>query len=296
MITHPNLNHGSPLALSVERVRNIVNQNEPDTTTIPARPFLKWVGGKRSILPELLLRMPKYYERYIEPFLGGGTLFFAKQPQKAYLSDINFHLIITFIVVRDHPEKLIELLRIHEANHSHEYFYQIRIKLLETTDPAIIASYFIYLNKTCFNGLYRVNKSGKFNVPIGDYKNPSILDEINLRNTSKALQNADIRQHNFMNVKPGKDDFFYIDPPYHATYSQYNDAGFTDENHKKLAIFCRTIDAKNGYFMVSNSDTSFVRELYKGYNIEEVSASRNISCKGDQRGKQVELIIRNYAN
>lgn len=261
---------------------------------VSARPFLKWVGGKRSIINFLLERMPREYKAYHEPFLGGGALFFAEQPNKAYLSDINFHLIITFTAVRDNVDELIKLLTIHQANHNKAYYLKARVKLFEETEPVKIAALFIYLNKTCFNGLYRVNKAGKFNVPMGAYKNPAILDEPNLRNASQVLQGVEIKQHNFTQLKPKKGDFYYIDPPYHTTYSQYSNDGFGDEEHKRLADYCKTIDGLGGYFMVSNSDTPFVRELYKGYNIEQVSASRSVSCKAHQRGKENELIIRNY--
>jgi DNA adenine methylase len=161
-------------------------------------------------------------------------------------------------------------------------------------DNTKLASLFIYLNKTCFNGLYRVNKSGEFNVPMGDYKAPPILDEENLRSASALLQGVKIHQQSFDRVKPKKGGFYYIDPPYHETYSQYDGSGFGDKKHEELAKFCKEIDKIGGYFMVSNSDTDLVRTLYKGYTIEEVSASRSVSCKAHQRGKQNELLIRNY--
>jgi DNA adenine methylase len=272
----------------------IASENRPLTRIISARPFLKWVGGKRSILPELLKRMPEEYDAYHEPFLGGGALFFAEKPQEAFLSDVNFHLILTFKAVRDNVEEVIKQLKIHERLHNKEYYLKARKKLFKEKDNVKLASLFIYINKTCFNGLYRVNQSGGFNVPMGDYTNPNILDEENLRSASKMLKNADIQQYGFEHMKIYKKDFYYLDPPYHETYSQYDGSGFGDKEHKKLAEFCKKIDEKGGFFMVSNSDTPFVRELYKGYNIEIVSASRMVSCKAHQRGKENELIIRNY--
>ncbi|PIR98022.1 MAG: modification methylase [Candidatus Colwellbacteria bacterium CG10_big_fil_rev_8_21_14_0_10_42_22] len=272
----------------------IANAEKP--TTLYAKPFLKWVGGKRSVLPELVKRMPPDYKKYNEPFLGGGALYFEVQPKRAYLSDINFHLIITFNAVRDDVDRLIRNLKIHEGKHSKEYYAKARKRLFTEKDPTKIAGLFIYLNKTCFNGLYRVNKSGQFNVPMGDYKNPLIVDEDNLYNCSQLLQGAEVAQHDFLQMKPTKGDFFYLDPPYHESYSQYDSNGFGDEGHKRLALFAREIDKKGGYFMVSNSDTPFVRELYKGYTIEVIRASRTVSCKAHQRGKENELIIRNYAN
>lgn len=272
----------------------IANENRPLERSITARPFLKWVGGKRSILPELLKRVPSDFDAYHEPFMGGGALYFAIQPKEAFLSDVNFHLVITFKAVRDDVEGLIRQLKVHQRLHNKEYYLKARKKLFTEKDTTKLSALFIYLNKTCFNGLYRVNKGGGFNVPMGDYKNPNILDEENLRNASKVLQNAEIKQHGFEHTKIYKNDFYYLDPPYHETYSQYDGSGFGDKEHQKLAEFCYKIHQKSSKFMLSNSDTPFVRDLYKGYNIEIVSASRNVSCKAHQRGKENELIIRNY--
>ena len=286
-----------PLGMDFDQALNIIaNENRPTERLIVARPFLKWVGGKRSILPELLKRLPDDYDAYYEPFMGGGALYFAIQPKEAYLSDVNFHLVLTFKAVRDDVDGLIRQLKIHERLHNKEYYLKARHKLFKEKDPTKLSALFIYLNKTCFNGLYRVNKSGGFNVPMGDYKDPNILDEDNLRNDSIVLKNTDIQQHGFEQTKVNKDDFFYLDPPYHETYNGYDGSGFGDKEHQKLALFCQKIDQKGSKFMLSNSDTPFVRELYKGYNIETVSASRNVSCKAHQRGKENELIIRNYDN
>lgn len=277
-----------------EVLRKIADENKPLTRTISARPFLKWVGGKRSILHELVKRLPKSYQTYCEPFVGGGALFFAVQPKQAYLSDINFHLVVTFQVVRDDVDNLIDWLKTHERKHNKTYYYQARKRLFKEENPVKIAALVIYLNKTCFNGLYRVNKQGFFNVPMGDYKDPSIVDEENLRNCSKLLQNVEIEQQDFRQITPYKNNFYYLDPPYHQLYAGYNGAGFGDKEHKELADFCQAIDKKGGYFMVSNSDTPLVRSIYKGYTIEEVFASRSVSCKAHQRGRENELIIRNY--
>ncbi|MFA5001254.1 MAG: DNA adenine methylase [Candidatus Paceibacterota bacterium] len=284
-----------PLGMDFDQALNLIaGENRPSTRTIFARPFLKWVGGKRSILPELLKRMPSNFDVYHEPFMGGGALFFSVQPQEAYLSDVNFHLVLTFKAVRDDVDGVIRQLKIHERLHNKEYYLKARQKLFKEKDTTKLSALFIYLNKTCFNGLYRVNKGGGFNVPMGDYKDPNILDEENLRNASLVLKNADIEQHSFDHTKIIKGDFYYLDPPYHETYSGYDGLGFGDEEHQKLAEFCRKIDARGGFFMLSNSDTPFVRQLYKGYYIETVQASRNVSCKAHQRGKENELIIRNY--
>jgi len=262
--------------------------------TLITKPFLKWVGGKRSILPELLRRIPGKYNAYKEPFLGGGALYFALQPKKSFLSDINFHLILTFNAVKDDVDAVIALLEIHSKNHCKEYFLEARENLANEINYIEIAALFIYINKTCFNGLYRVNKSGKFNVPMGAYENPMILDRENLNNVSKILQSTTIEQHDFNCTKIKKGDFYYIDPPYHETYDGYSGKGFGDDKHIELAEFCRKIDIAGAYFMVSNSDTSLVRKIYNGYNIDIVSASRFVSCKAHQRGRTNELLIRNY--
>jgi len=268
-------------------------ENTPEKT-FTARPFVKWVGGKRSIINELLLRIPKIYTSYHEVFLGGGALFFSLKPKNAYLSDINLHLIITYCAIRDNLDSVIKNLKIHKNNHSLDYYRNARIDIGKEQEQAKIAALFIYLNKTCYNGLYRVNKSGFFNVPMGKYKNPAIVDEYNLKACSKLLQDADIHQQNFTQLTPKKGQLYYLDPPYHETYSGYDGSGFGDNMHEKLATFCNHIDRAGGYFMISNSNTAFVQELYKDYNIETVSASRFISCKGNGRTKQNELIIRNY--
>lgn len=288
-------NHHEPLGMSFgDALAAIADQNKPNIISVPARPFLKWVGGKRSILPELLRRMPDEYDTYNEPFLGGGALFFAEKPKEAYLSDINFHLVLTFQRVRDDVDGVIRNLKIHASRHDPEYYKKARTRLFKEKDTTKLAALFIYLNKTCFNGLYRVNKSGAFNVPIGDYKNPPILDEDNLRACSSVLQGVSIEQMPFTQIDPLKGDFFYLDPPYHETYEGYSAHGFGDDEHTKLAAFCKKIDERGGYFMLSNSDTPFVRKLYKGYTIEHVSAARSVSCKSAQRGRENELLIRNY--
>jgi DNA adenine methylase len=269
-------------------------QKPPEDTSSGARPFLKWVGGKRSILDVLKSKMPAQYGTYREPFVGGGALFFAVQPTRAYLADINFHLVLAYQAVRDDVDKLIALLKEHAKNHNKRNFYKSRELLCSESDATTVAALMIYLNKTCFNGLYRVNKGGGFNVPMGSYVDPALYDESVLRDDSKALQGVTVTCHPFWQTPVVREDFYYLDPPYHKTYDGYNGAGFGDEHHQRLAKFCREIHAARGYFMLSNSDTPFVRELYNGFVIEQVSASRSVSCKGAGRGKENELIIRNY--
>ena len=291
---NPTQTHNT-INLTVEQVfESCDDDSNASLDNIKAKPFLKWVGGKRSILPELLKRLPKKYARYHEPFLGGGALFFAVNPKEAILSDINFDLILTYIAVRDNLEQLAKLLKQHEKKHSSHYFSEARKRLATETDIVQIAALFIYLNKTCFNGVYRVNKSGMFNVPMGNYKSITLYDDEVMKLDSAALKNAVIEQKPFTQIEIQKNDFFYFDPPYHKTYDGYNGDGFTDEQHSKLAEMCHRINSANAYFMLSNSDTPFIRKLYSDFNIESVSATRSVSCKASQRGKENELIVTNY--
>ncbi|MEE9312206.1 MAG: DNA adenine methylase [Planctomycetota bacterium] len=259
-----------------------------------AKPFVKWVGGKRSIVPQLLERMPAEYKTYREPFVGGGALFFAAKPEQAYISDVNMHLILAYQAVREDMEKLTSLLDGHLRRHNEKYFGRARERLSEESNPTKIAALFIYLNKTCFNGLYRVNKKGKFNVPIGRYDNPSLYDESVLKADRAALQDVEIWQHPFDQMPYEKGDFVYFDPPYHKTYSGYDSSGFQDAEHKKLADFCSQLHKAGVHFMLSNSNTEYVRALYKNFNIDEVAAKRSVSCKAESRGKETEIIVKNY--
>ena len=165
----PNITQPIPATFN-EVLRAIANEQKPAAIVAPAKPFLKWVGGKRSVLPELLARMPSEYSEYIEPFMGGGALFFAVQPHTAYLSDINLHLVLAYRAIRDNVEDLIVKLKAHSKKHSKTYFLEARKRLSTESGPVAIAALLIYLNKTCFNGLYRVNIAGDYNVPMGDYK------------------------------------------------------------------------------------------------------------------------------
>lgn len=286
---HPPL----PFSFS-EVITAIADEKKPVLESMATRPFLKWVGGKRSILPDLIARLPAQYGTYREPFIGGGALFFAVQPAKAYLSDINFHLVVTYKAVRDDVDALIELLKGHQERHNKENYLKARERLSVEKDATKMAAIFIYLNKTCFNGLYRVNKAGGFNVPMGSYTDPNLFEEDVLRNDSKLLQGISVKQHGFGQCQIARENFFYLDPPYHKLYSQYDGSGFGEPEHKKLADYCREIHESKAFFMLSNSDTPLIRSLYRDYRIEDVSASRSVSCKAHQRGKENELIIRNY--
>ncbi len=269
-------------------------RKKKDTPDPSPRPFLKWVGGKRSILPALLRRFPKEYDSYCEPFVGGGALFFASLPKHAYLSDVNAHLIATYTAVKEDVTGLVQNLALHQKKHSPSYFVKARKRLLLEKDGTKVAAWMIYLNKTCFNGLFRVSKSGRFNVPIGSYAAPCILDASVLLRASQALQTATLTSHSFQEIPIQAGRFYYLDPPYHKTYASYDGSGFGEREHCELAEKCREIDKAGAYFMLSNSDTDFVRSLYAGFRIEPIAASRSVSCKSSQRGRAQELLIRNY--
>lgn len=274
-----------------------------ENNIVECKPFVKWAGGKSQLLPELIARIPNGFNRYFEPFIGGGALFFELQPNNAFLSDINPDLIGVYITVRDSVEPLIENLAKHR--YEKEYFYKLRdmdkSPHFKRWDSVRKASRFIFLNKTCFNGLYRVNSKGYFNVPFGRYTNPKICDSDNLRACSCVLQGTDIEVQSFEYVvqKSRKNDFVYFDPPYaplNATsyFTSYSKDGFDTNTQIKLKNVCIELDKKGVNFMLSNSSAPLILDLYKTFNIEFVKASRAINSKGTKRGKINEVIVRNY--
>lgn len=266
-------------------------------------PIVKWVGGKRQLMFELLKNMPKDYNRYFEPFIGGGALFFELQPNNAYISDMNEELINLYQVVRDNVDELITDLQKHDI--SKEYFMEIRnidrTEEYQNWSDIKKASRFIYLNRTCFNGMYRVNSKGEFNVPFGHYKNPRILDENNLINCSHLLQRTEIKQADFSEIlkKVKKGDFVYFDPPYvplseTSSFTSYTKDGFDIDMQFKLRDVCDELHSMGVKFLLSNSDTKLVNELYENYDTKKVFASRQINANADGRGKITEVLVRNY--
>ena len=266
-------------------------------------PIVKWVGGKRQLMFELLKNMPQNYNRYFEPFIGGGALFFELHPDNAYISDMNEELINLYQIVRDNVDELITDLQKHDI--SKEYFMEIRnidrTEDYESWSDVQKASRFIYLNRTCFNGMYRVNSKGEFNVPFGHYKNPRIVDENNLINCSNLLQRTEIRHADFSEIltKVQKGDFVYFDPPYvplseTSSFTSYTKDGFDIDMQFKLRDVCDELDLMGVKFMLSNSDTKLVNELYANYEIKKVFASRQINANADGRGKITEVLVRNY--
>lgn len=269
---------------------------------IECRPFLKWVGGKRKLLPELVKRIPQDYNTYYEPFMGGAALFWRLQPQKAVLSDINLELVNTYQCLQQNVNGLIADLQQHY--YDRDYYYQIRNcdRTAEYSQWTNIqkASRFIFLNKTCFNGLYRVNSQGQYNVPFGSYKNPTILDIPNLRACSLALQNTQIIAGSFLDLESQitPKDFIYLDPPYiplNATsnFTSYTRQGFDTQMQIELKDFCQRLDRRGVRFMVSNSAAPLVFDLYQEFKIELVDMARSINSRGNKRGKIKEVLITN---
>ena len=270
------------------------------------KPIIKWVGGKRQLLEEIKKRMPQKYNKYFEPFFGGGALFFELKPENAFINDYNSELINLYKIVRDNPSYLIDNLKKHK--NELEYYYEVRSKdrdkpLFSKLTEVERASRFLYLNKTGFNGLYRVNSKGEYNVPFGKYKNPNYYDENNLLLCSELLKNAEISIGDFEIIKDKieKEDFIYLDPPYvplntTSNFTGYTDKGFDDDMHFRLRDLCDYIHNKGAYFLMSNSTAELVYELYNidGYFIDEVKANRNINSKASGRGKITEVIITNY--
>ena len=274
-------------------------------------PFVKWVGGKRGLLEQILPLFPREFDSYYEPFIGGGAVFFELfskgllKNKKVILSDINKELINTYNVVKNNPYELISNLENYKKQHSKEFYYKIREldrkENYNNLSNLEKATRFIYLNKTCFNGLYRVNKKGYFNTPIGSYKNPNIADGNVILSASEALQDVEILQQSFKEVlKQAKQgDFIYFDPPYYplnetSNFTSYDSNCFLeDEQFELFEVFDKLADKKVKVIQ-SNSDTNFIKELYKNYDINIVNANRFINSKGSGRGKITEILIRNY--
>jgi len=269
------------------------------------RPFLKWAGGKAQIGDELLKRIPNQFNNYHEPFIGGGALFFRlyreSKIQHAFITDLNEELIDAYIAIRDQVEDVIKLLATYP--HAEDFFYQLRSADPWKMDLPARAARMIYLNKTGYNGLYRVNRQGKFNVPFGRYKNPDYCDVVNLRSVSKALQSVEVACAPFENVleKTKAGDFVYFDPPYvplskTANFTAYHANGFTAEDQIRLRDVCVELSTENVFMMLSNSATDAVRALYTppGFTLDEILANRAINSNGNGRGKLAELIVTNY--
>ncbi|WP_026176744.1 DNA adenine methylase [Desulfurispora thermophila] len=265
------------------------------------RPPVKWAGGKSQLIPKMQLLFPRRstYNLYIEPFLGGGAVFFHLQPERAVLIDSNPELMNFYQVVREKLPALLADLTKHVCEK--EYYYYIRDLPVEGLSDVERASRFLFLNKTAYNGLWRVNRQGKFNVPFGRYANPRLYRAEHLQRVSVALQKAELICGDFSLVldhaAPGA--FVYFDPPYHplsetSRFTSYTAGAFGSADQRRLSEVFRELDGKGCLLMLSNSDTPLIRELYAGYNIYVVQARRNINCQAKGRGAVDELIITNY--
>ena len=293
----------SAAALNIQDITRDAPQSTGNQT---ASPFLKWAGGKSRLLQELFKRLPAGVERrrYFEPFVGGGALFFAYAPQRAELADVNPELVNAYEVVRDHVDKLLGGLKKHAKKHNEDHYYQTRARYNQQRrrlSRITRATDFIYLNKTCFNGLHRVNRKGEFNVPMGRYKNPRIADEAGLRRASSALQGANIRcagyEELLESARPG--DFIYLDPPYApasktANFTGYATDGFGLDDQARLRDVFSELDRRGAKVMLSNNDVPIVRELYAKFSIDKVMAPRAINRDAKKRGAVAEVIVRNY--
>jgi len=270
--------------------------------------FLKWAGGKLQLIEQFENLFPHNFRNYYEPFVGSGAVFFyvksKLKPNKVILSDTNEELINCFVVVRDKPSELIELLLKHRKKHSKEYYYAVRSIKSDRLDSVNRAARLIYLNKTCFNGLYRVNSKGQFNVPFGDYENPSIFDKNTVFQASRVLQGVHLQVMTFEKVLDfaGKDDFVYFDPPYiplskTSSFTRYSKSDFSMKEQKQLSEVFGILDSRGCFVMLSNSDHALTRELYRHYekNTVVVRAKRMINSVGSQRGAINELVVTNYS-
>lgn len=271
-------------------------------------PILKWGGGKRQLLDKILPKIP-HYTRYYEPFIGGAAVLFGEKPQYAVINDFNEELVNTYRVIRDNPEELISLLEIHRSNNSVDYFYQIRAwdrnpgkyALLSNVEKAART---VYLNRTCFNGLYRVNKNGFFNTPCGKYKNPKIVNADRIRAIHEYLSTnwIDIRCGDYKDALKhiGTGAFVYFDPPYMSPengdeiFTRYTVNGFDKQKQKELKETCDILTQKGVKFMLSNSCCTFIKDLYKEYSIEVVQARRSVSADAKKRIFINEVLITNY--
>lgn len=266
-------------------------------------PFLKWAGGKGQLLHELLALIPKKFGMYHETFLGGGALFFELARlgminEPAQLGDKNAELITTFRVVKKHTTELIEELQRKHYQNDESKFYAMRELDTWHLSKVQIAARMIYLNRTGFNGMYRVNRAGDFNVPFGRYVNPTICDEENLIACASALDNAQLRVESFEEVvsRAEKGDLIYFDPPYvpvspTANFTAFTPRGFGLDDQELLAQVFEELSARGVYVLLSNADVSWVRQRYDGFPIKQVEARRNINSKGDKRGPVPELIV-----
>lgn len=273
------------------------------------KPVLKWVGGKRQLLPQIEKYIPKKIDTYYEPFIGGGAVLFHVQPQKAVINDLNEELINVYKMVQENVSELIEeLSNQRKYENTPENYYKIRewdrnSKKLNKMTKIERAARILYLNRTCYNGLYRVNSMGEFNTPFGSYQNPNIVNEATLRAVHQYFKEAEIQficgdfEKTVENAKEG--DFVYFDPPYApisktANFTGYIGGGFGQNEQERLKNLCDKLNEKNVKFLLSNSDCPYIRELYKDYKIISIKAKRSVNANPKKRGEIGEVLIKNY--
>lgn len=270
-------------------------------------PILKWVGGKRQLIESIVPLIPEH-TTYYEPFVGGGAVLFHTQPKKAVINDSNEELINIYQVIKEQPEELITLLESHRERNSQEYFYEVRSLDRDKGEyaaltPAERAARIIYLNKTCYNGLFRVNRAGEFNAPWGRYKNPNITNEITIRAMSRYFNGAKVTVYcgDYREALKGirKGSFVYLDPPYmplstSSSFTGYTAAGFGPQEQVELKRQCDLLNKRGIKFLLSNSCCDFIENLYQDYIVERVSAKRAINARADKRGAIDEVLVRNY--
>lgn len=269
-------------------------------------PVVKWVGGKRQLLDQITPLLPKQFTSYCEPFLGGGAVLFSIQPRAAVVNDLNGDLILVYEVIRDDVDSLIASLKTHENTQEHFYAVRDQDRNREAYDAMSRvekASRLLYMNKTCYNGLFRVNNSGEFNSPYGHYKRPNIVNEPTLRAVSRYLNTSDVvfYSEDFAATleRVPKGGFVYLDPPYDpvsdtASFTGYNKGGFDRSEQIRLKECCDALTRRGVKFLLSNSSTPFIRELYAAYTVTLVKARRAINSDGNKRGAIQEVLIRNY--
>ncbi len=287
-----------------------MKQQYDQILTSPPKPFVKWAGGKRQLIPEIEKHIPEKFNSYYEPFLGGGALLFhlisENHNSKGYVSDLNSDLVLAYVTIRDKIDDLLKSLQKHSENYfsnSKTYYYSIRESVPKSQIEKV--SRLLFLNRTCFNGLYRVNSKGKFNVPLGRYSNPNIVQEDNLRTVNHFLNKNKISikcqdfERTVETVKKG--DFVYFDPPYQpvsdtANFTSYTNKNFTYEDLNRLAELCFKLDSKGCKVLLSNSDSKDVADMFanKSWKINRIQANRSINSNSKKRTGHFELLIKNY--
>ena len=295
-------NKGNPLLFS-----HINNEKERGGISMgKCNPVIKWAGGKRQLIDEIIPRIPKSYNNYYEPFFGGGAIYFYIQPEHAIVNDANPVLINMYRQLRDHPDEVMKMLDAYQEHYNDltpeeqkEYYYQLRDDfnqyITEKQYDIQLAALFIFINKACFNGIYRENSKGLFNVPSGRKKKINAYSAKNIEEVSAALQHAKVYQGDYYDtaIKAEAGDFVFFDPPYYDTFSDYQKNGFPEEEHRRLADLFKALTERGVYCMLTNSNTDFVKELYKDYYVEIVSVKRMINRNADGRTGE-EVLITNY--